>query len=83
LIVVLVDESLALIELKQRNTGLTNLGVDFPGTDFPAVAEALGGVGRTVDSVAALEAEVPLAFARDTFTLLACPIGRKAYDGRI
>ncbi|MGF1527597.1 MAG: thiamine pyrophosphate-binding protein, partial [Candidatus Competibacterales bacterium] len=80
-VMVMVDESLALIELKQRRSGLANLGVDFPPSDFPAVAEALGGVGRWIASVEALEAELAGAWQRDTFTLLACDIGRKAYDG--
>ena len=60
---------------------LDNLGVDFPGTDFPAAAEALGGVGLLVQDEATLEKELATAFTRDTFTLLACVIGRKAYDG--
>ena len=42
-IVVFVDKLLALIELKQRKSGLPSLGVDFGATNFPAVAEALGG----------------------------------------
>ncbi len=47
-IVVFVDASLALIELKQRQVGLANLGVDFGRTDFAAVAQALGGRGVDV-----------------------------------
>ncbi len=47
-IVVFVDESLALIELKQRRSEMPNLGVDFGPTNFPKVAEALGGEGRWV-----------------------------------
>ena len=34
-IVVFVDKLLALIELKQRKSGLPNLGVDFGATTFP------------------------------------------------
>ena len=60
---------------------LENLGVDFPGTDFPAVAKALGGHGVLVQDEATLEKELTAAFTRETFTLLACAIGRKAYDG--
>ncbi len=82
-VVVFVDESLALIELKQRGSGYNNLGVDFDGTDFAAVATALGGVGVTVTDEASLERELLASLGRDTFTVLACPIGRKAYDGRI
>lgn len=81
LIVVLVDESLALIELKQRNSQRPNLGVDFPGADYPAVARALGGEGVWIDDADTLRRETETALNRDGFTLLACRIGRHAYDG--
>jgi len=81
-IVVFVDESLALIELKQRNSGLPNLGVDFGATDFPAVAEALGGVGCWISNRNELQNALDGAFEHETFTLLACIIGEKVYDGR-
>ncbi|MEO1200169.1 MAG: thiamine pyrophosphate-binding protein [Pseudomonadota bacterium] len=81
LVVVLVDDSLALIELKQRNAQRPNLGVDFTGSDLPAVARALGGHGAWIDDTETLRAEAIAAFDRDTFTLLACRIGRRAYDG--
>jgi acetolactate synthase I/II/III large subunit len=81
IICVLVDESLALIELKQRGTQRPNAAVDFGGTDFPAVAKAMGGHGVWIDDVATLKAEAQAALARDGFTLLACRIGRRAYDG--
>ncbi|MEM6670827.1 MAG: thiamine pyrophosphate-binding protein [Pseudomonadota bacterium] len=80
-VMVMVDRSLALIELKQRATGRANLGVDFDKTDFAAVADAMGGVGVDIASAAQLEDELPKAYARETFTLLACQIDRKAYDG--
>ena len=82
-IIVFVDESLGLIELKQRNSGLTNLGVDFGPTDFPAVAEALGGIGSWVSNRDEMNAALEGAFERQTFTLLACKIGEKVYDKRL
>ncbi len=82
-VVVFVDESLALIELKQRGNGQGNLGVDFGGTDFPAVAEAMGGRGIWASSRGDIEAAIQDGLDADTFTLIACPIGRKAYDGRL
>ncbi len=82
IVVVFVDRSLGLIELKQRRSGLDNLGVDFEGTDFVAVAEALGGHGAECTERSHLQAEIEAALTRDGFTLLACPIGRRAYDGR-
>jgi acetolactate synthase-1/2/3 large subunit len=82
-IVVLVDESLALIEMKQRSSQRPNAAVDFGGSDFPAVASALGGVGRWIDDARTLEAETKAALARERFTVLACRISRRAYDGKI
>jgi len=81
-IVVFIDESLALIELKQRKSKLQNLGVDFGATDFPAVARALGGIGHWISSRNELQVALDGAFERETFTLLACKIGEKVYDGR-
>jgi acetolactate synthase I/II/III large subunit len=81
IICVLVDQSLALIELKQRATQRPNAAVDFGATDFPAVARAMGGHGVWIDDAAALKREAHAALGRDTFTVLACRISRRAYDG--
>jgi len=81
-IIVFVDKSLALIELKQRKIKLRNQGVDFGATDFPAVAKAMGGFGRWIESREELNQSLHGAFERETFTLLACKIGKKAYDNR-
>ena len=82
-IVVMVDESLSLIEMKQRASQLANAGVDFAGTDFPALAEAMGGHGVWVDDAETLRRKITEALDRPTFTLLAVRIGRRAYDGKI
>jgi acetolactate synthase-1/2/3 large subunit len=81
IVVVLVDRSLALIELKQRAMQLPRQGVDFGGTDFAAVASALGGHGAAAADAASLEREARAAFARPGFTLIAAEIGERAYDG--
>ncbi|MDH3916697.1 MAG: thiamine pyrophosphate-binding protein [Rhodospirillales bacterium] len=81
-IVVFVDSSLALIELKQRDRGLPNRGVDFGATDFPAVARALGGKGVAVRDRAALAEALQAGLADERFTLIAAEIGPRAYDGR-
>ncbi len=81
IICVLVDESLALIELKQRGSQRKNLGVDFGGTDFPALARAFGGVGVWVDDADTLRTAAVEAMARDTFTVIAARISKGAYDG--
>ncbi len=83
-ICVLVDDSLALIELKQRGTGRPNLGVDFGGpgmgTDFASLARAFGGHGVEVTDSDALAREATAALGRDRFTLIAARIPRRAYD---
>ena len=80
-IVTLVDESLGLIALKQRQMGLARAGVDFGGTDFAAVARAMGGHGATVEDRETLALEAEAAFRRDGFTLLACRIDAACYEG--
>ncbi|MEP3046839.1 MAG: thiamine pyrophosphate-binding protein [Roseibium sp.] len=81
IICVLVDTSLSLIELKQRNSQRPNVGVDFGETDFPAIAHAYGGHGVWIENVQDLEAEAMAALDRTGFTLLACRIAPRAYDG--
>ncbi len=82
-VVVFVDEQLGLIELKQRAAGLVNLGVDFGGTNFPAVAVAMGGYGALVTRREDLERELQAALGRNTFTVIACIIGKRSYDSRL
>jgi acetolactate synthase-1/2/3 large subunit len=82
-IVVFVDESLALIEKKQREAELENQGVDFDGTDFSSLAKAMGGNGVTVSDRASLAKAVEDGLAAETFTIISAMIGRKAYDGRL
>jgi acetolactate synthase-1/2/3 large subunit len=81
-VVVFVDASLALIELKQRAVGLANTGVDFGKTDFAAVARALGGRGIDARSRAELRQAVEEGLNADTFTVIAAHIDRGVYDGR-
>lgn len=81
IICVLVDTSLALIELKQRSSQRPNVGVEFGETNFPAVARAYGGHGVWVEDAETLRSQAEAALSRDGFTLLACRIERRAYDG--
>ncbi len=81
--VVFVDQSLALIELKQRQRQLSNVGVDFGGHDFAAIGRAFGGNGVTATSRAELRAALQAALTADTFTVIAALIAPHAYDGRI
>lgn len=81
--VVFVDRSLALIELKQRQRQMPNLGVDFAGHDFAAIGRAFGGHGVTVETRADLKAALTAALEADRFTVIAAVIRQHAYDGRI
>jgi acetolactate synthase-1/2/3 large subunit len=83
IVVVFVDASLALIELKQRSMTYANAGVDFQETDFAGIASVLGGRGVVCEDRASLDAAIREGLTADTFTLCACRIDRKSYDGRI
>ena len=80
-IVVPVDDSLALIEKKQAAMQLNTFGVRFTGSDIPAIADAYGGIGEVVQSKDQLQSALAKAWARSTFTVLACPIDKTAYEG--
>ena len=80
-ICVLVDNSLSLIEMKQRSSQRPNLGVDFGGTDFVGLARAFGGYGVAVNDVESLRIAALSALDRPTFTLIAAQIAQRAYNG--
>jgi len=83
IIIVFVDASLSLIEIKQRGRQLKNVGVDFDKVDFAATGAALGGNGVTVASRDELTQALDQAATADSFTLISCIIERQAYDGRL
>ncbi|WP_428544851.1 thiamine pyrophosphate-binding protein [Profundibacter sp.] len=80
-IVVPVDNSLALIEKKQTAMQLNAHGVRFAGSDIPVIAQAYGGIGEVIQSKDDLLSALADAWSRNTFTVLACPIDKSAYDG--
>ncbi len=80
-IVVLVDNSLALIELKQSRSNLPNLGVDFGATDLVAVARAYGGDAHWIENNKSFENALTTALGKESFTLLACRINKQQYAG--
>jgi acetolactate synthase-1/2/3 large subunit len=84
-IVVFVDRSLALIELKQRRTGLQNAGVDFGRTDFAGIARLYGGAGVTVrgpgEAGPALAEALAEGQSTGRFTLIEIELPRRSYDG--
>ena len=81
--VVFVDESLALIELKQRQRQLSNTGVDFRGHDYAAIGAAFGGEGYTVTSREELRKALAAVDSAENFVLIAAVIDKQSYDGRI
>jgi acetolactate synthase I/II/III large subunit len=83
-ILVFVDASLALIEMKQRSRQFLSAGVDFDLCDFAAIAQAFGGAGETVADVQSLNMALRSALDRkDRFTVIGATIDRRAYDDRI
>lgn len=78
-LVVLVDDSLALIEKKQKMMQLPSHGVLFSPTDIVAVAQAYGGQGIDVYDVATFTKELSEASKADTFTVLACHVDKEEY----
>ena len=79
ILVVLQDACLALIELKQRQAGLSQLGVTLGRTDLPAVARAFGGAGAEVASAEELHAALVEALAAPGFSVIACSISADSY----
>ena len=90
-IVVLDDQSLALIEKKQRARGLPSVGVDFGGpgpapvlTQYARIAHAFGGEGVLTSHVEGLREAVEEGLSQpDRFTLIHVPVPRRAYDATI
>ncbi|WP_341368517.1 thiamine pyrophosphate-binding protein [Yoonia sp. BS5-3] len=80
--VVFDDASLALIELKQRGRQMTNVGVDFTGSQIAAIGRAFGGQGIDVSNADQLRDALEAAKTADTFTVIAVQIDRQAYDGK-
>jgi len=81
IIVVFVDESLALIELKQRAMKYENIAVDFKETDFVSIGRAYDFYTAWIENADALATELDAALLREHTTLLACRFSRQAYDG--
>jgi len=80
-IIVMVDRSLALIELKQSRNNLPNLGGDFACTDFVAIAKSYGGNAHWIEDENKLENALNEALVADGFSLLACQIDKRHYVG--
>lgn len=81
--VVFVDASLGLIEMKQRQRQLENVGVDFARPDIAAIARGFGALGVRVSDRASLRSALENGLASDRPTVIAAEVDRQAYDGRI
>lgn len=82
-IVVFVDQSLALIALKQRGMQFPAHAVDFGAFDLTYVARGLGGQGVVAKDRKTLSQAIVDAYAADRFTLIACPFDADSYEGRL
>lgn len=82
IIVVLQDESLALIELKQAQAGLERRGVGLGLSQFEDVAAAFGGSGWRVKSRQELQAALAEASGQNNFSIIVCETQVKDYAGR-
>jgi len=82
-IVVLQDQSLGLIELKQRQAGLAEAGIRLGSTRYEGIAAAFSGHGVRVANRTDLNTALADAFARTSFTLIVCEIEVKDYVDRI
>ncbi|PZW46979.1 acetolactate synthase-1/2/3 large subunit [Humitalea rosea] len=84
IILVFVDASYALIELKQGAMQLPRRGVRFTRTDHVALAAAMGGQGWAVRTRAELEIALGEAMVTtERFSLIACEIAAEDYIGRL
>ena len=77
------DQSLALIEEKQRRMRLPRLGVSFQNPEVTALAQAFGAEGRRVTEPGALTAEVAAAVARGGLTLIEAVIDPRHYARQV
>ncbi|MCH9809164.1 MAG: thiamine pyrophosphate-binding protein [Alphaproteobacteria bacterium] len=82
-VLVLQDESLALIELKQKKLAFERCGVGLGKTRFEDIATAFGGHGVRVSSRGSLLQELKSAATRQTFSVIVCDIEATDYIDRI
>ena len=83
IVVCFVDESLALIDLKQQDRGLERKAVGVGRFDVERIAAGLGGNGVVAANRDALAGALGEALRASTFTLIACPIEAQSYGGRV
>lgn len=82
-VVVMVDRSLALIEMKQRREGYQESGVALGRTDFAGLGRLFGGRGATVSGPGEAAQALAEALAADRFSVIEIEIPARSYDGLI
>jgi acetolactate synthase-1/2/3 large subunit len=81
-VIVIQDESLALIELKQKNVHYEHRGVELGETRFEEIAVAFGGHGVRVTKRDAFADELVHATRREMFSVIVCQVEASDYvDG--
>jgi acetolactate synthase I/II/III large subunit len=78
-VVVLNDDALSLIKLKQAKMQMAPQAVDFRSPRFAEIARGMGGEGVRVESLAAFEVAFDLAVASRRFTVIDAVIDPTEY----
>ena len=81
LLVVLVDQSLAIIKLAQDLRGLKHRGVDFKPVDWAQVSTGFGVRSHVAETLLDVQAVVTDWLANPALTVLAVPIDAALYAG--
>ena len=79
IVVVFVDTSLALIDLKQRRMQKPEIGVSFGATDWLALADAMGGNGVAVATPDEMADAIERALTSERYTLIAARTDKDDY----
>jgi acetolactate synthase I/II/III large subunit len=77
--VILVDNDLALIDLKQSKMAMTRQGVGFQSPDFEAIANGFGLAATTVSSIADFETALAAALASRQPHVIAAKVDPQEY----
>ena len=78
-IVVLSDQALSQIKIKQVKKGLAVVGTEFRSPDYVKIAEAFGGKGASVETEAEYAAALKEALASKVFTVIRARVNPSRY----
>ncbi|HVJ51400.1 MAG TPA: thiamine pyrophosphate-binding protein [Aliidongia sp.] len=79
IVIVLNDDALSLIKLKQKKMQLEPQAVDFTSPNFSGVGQAMGGTGIRVSSLAEFESAFDRALGERRFTVIEAMIDPSEY----